>query len=61
MRDDWNHPCIFMWDSSNETDNTSELVPIINAVRPLDLSGRAWENSWGPPGQTIPVRHILTS
>ena len=56
MRDNWNHPCIFMWDSNNETDIASELVKIINAVRPLDLSGRAWDNSWGPPaGPNDPV------
>ena len=49
MRDNWNHPSVFMWDSSNETDNAKDLATIINAVRPLDLSGRVWENSWGPP------------
>jgi hypothetical protein len=49
MRDNWNHPCVFMWDANNEADKGRELVPVINAVRPLDLSGRAWENGWGPP------------
>ena len=50
MRDNWNHPCIFMWDSSNETSSRPEELPkVVNAVRPLDLSGRAWENSWSAP------------
>lgn len=48
MRDNWNHPCVFMWDSNNET-VSPELAKIINAVRGLDLSGRAWDNSWSPP------------
>jgi len=47
MRDNWNHPCIFMWDSNNET-VAKELVDIVNAVRPLDLSDRAWDNSFSP-------------
>jgi hypothetical protein len=48
MRDHWNHPCIFMWDSSNES-NWDKLPEIVTAVRPLDLSNRAWENSYSPP------------
>ena len=48
MRDNWNHPCVFMWDSSNET-TSPELVKIVKAVRGLDLSDRAWDNSWSPP------------
>ena len=48
MRDNWNHPSLFMWDSNNET-VWPELVKIVNTVRPLDLSGRAWDNSWSPP------------
>ncbi len=48
MRDNWNHPCVFMWDSNNET-VWPELVKIINTVRPLDLSDRTWDNGWGPP------------
>ncbi len=47
MGDNWNHPCIFMWDSNNES-RWPELVKIVNAVRPLDLSSRAWDNSWSP-------------
>jgi len=45
MRDLWNHPCVFMWDSSNET-KWDALTNIVNRVRPIDLSNRAWDNSW---------------
>ena len=48
MRDNWNHPCVFIWDSNNET-ISPELVKIVNAVRPLDLSDRAWDNGYSPP------------
>jgi len=48
MRDHWNHPCIFMWDASNES-NWDKLSGIINAVRPLDLSNRAWDFNDSPP------------
>lgn len=47
MRDNWNHPSVFMWDSNNET-TWNELVKIVNTVRPLDLSNRSWDNSWSP-------------
>lgn len=46
MRDNWNHPSVFMWDCNNETYWT-EFTNIINTVRTLDLSNRAWENGWG--------------
>jgi len=45
MRDLWNHPCVFMWDSSNET-SWGALAGIVNRVRSLDLSNRAWDNSY---------------
>ena len=32
MRDLWNHPCVFMWDSSNET-KWDALTGIVNRVR----------------------------
>ena len=55
MRDNWNHPSVAIWDAENES-----WLPgwdaIINKVRPLDLSGRAWENSYnGPAGPNDPV------
>ena len=44
-----------MWDANNET-VSPELVKIIDAVRSLDLSDRAWDNSWSPPaGPNDPV------
>ena len=48
MRDHWNHPCIFVWDSSNET-KWDKLPGIINTVRPLDLSHRAWDYNDSQP------------
>lgn len=47
MRDNWNHPCVFIWDANNES-KSPELVKVINAVRALDLSNRAWDNGWSP-------------
>lgn len=48
MQNNWNHPCVFMWDASNET-SAPELIKVIKAVRTLDLSDRAWENSYNYP------------
>jgi beta-galactosidase len=52
MQDRWNHPCVAIWDASNETvcnngktDETGEAVAI---VRSLDLSYRPWDNSYSP-------------
>ena len=54
MSDNWNHPCIFMWDSNNEC-SWEEFARIINAVRPLDLSNRAWDNGFcGPASPADP-------
>lgn len=50
LRDSWNHPSIFLWDATNESflpELTSKVLP---AVRSLDLSHRAWENSYNDPG-----------
>jgi hypothetical protein len=64
MRDLWNHPCVFMWDSSNET-KWDALVHIVNRVRPLDLSNRAWDNSWtataGPDDPTEAHPYLIGS
>jgi hypothetical protein len=63
MRDLWNHPCIFVWDASNET-NWEKLAGIINAVRPLDLSNRAWDfNDSKPagPGDVAEVHSYLVN
>lgn len=48
MRDRWNHPCVVIWDASNET-KSDQTGPAIQQVRSLDLSGRPWDNSYMPP------------
>ena len=45
MQERWNHPCVAIWDASNET--TTHVTGIaIGEVRKLDLSNRPWDNSW---------------
>lgn len=48
MRERWNHPCVVIWDSQNEslTDLTGKAISM---VRDLDLSNRPWDNGWGVP------------
>lgn len=48
MRERWNHPCVVVWDASNET-ASPEIAPAIHQVRGLDLSGRPWDNSYNEP------------
>ena len=50
MRDSWNHPSIVIWDATNESTLPEFASKIVPAVRPLDLSGRPWENSYNAPG-----------
>ncbi len=58
MRDNWNHPSVVVWDANNETKDDIFGAKIIPAVRGLDLSGRAWENSYNKPaGPNDPVEH----
>lgn len=58
MRDSWNHPSVAVWDANNETKDAVYGERIIPAVRPLDLSGRPWENSYNPPVSDIdPVEY----
>ena len=55
LRDNWNHPSVAIWDADNES-WLPGWADIINKVRPLDLSNRAWENSYnGPAGANDPV------
>jgi len=55
MRDNWNHPSVAFWDATNES-WLPQFAAIINSVRGLDLSNRAWENSYnGPAGPNDPV------
>lgn len=60
MRDNWNHPSVAIWDSSNETKAPTLGQKIIPMVRTLDLSNRPWENGWNPPaGPNDPIeRHL---
>jgi beta-galactosidase len=48
MTNAWNHPSVGWWDACNET-HADVLAEIIHAVRPLDLSGRGWDNGYNPP------------
>ena len=49
MRAHWNHPCVVIWDASNETFNkTDELANAVRQVRGLDLSNRPWDNGYSP-------------
>jgi Beta-galactosidase/beta-glucuronidase len=48
MRERWNHPSVVIWDAQNET-VTQETGIAIEMVRPLDLSGRPFENGWSRP------------
>jgi hypothetical protein len=58
MRDNWNHPSVAVWDANNETKDDLFGDKIIPAVRHLDLSDRAWENSYNKPaGPNDPVEH----
>jgi beta-galactosidase len=50
MQERWNHPCVVIWDASNETvsnhGRTDETWEAVSRVRHLDLSGRPWDNSY---------------
>ncbi len=48
MRERWNHPCVVIWDASNET-ISSETSPAVRQVRAMDLSNRPWDNSYSAP------------
>ena len=52
MQDRWNHPCVAIWDASNETvcndGKTDETGEAVTSVRSLDLSNRPWDNSYSP-------------
>ena len=47
MEERWNHPSVIIWDANNETLLTEPSIDsAIAKVRPLDLSGRSWDNSY---------------
>lgn len=50
LRDNWNHPSIVYWSASLESKLPEEQAGMmIESIRKLDLSNRAWGNSWNPP------------
>lgn len=58
MSDSWNHPSVAWWDINNETNEPADkpLTTLIRELRPLDLSGRAWDNGYNlPDGDDDPV------
>ncbi|MGD0580189.1 MAG: hypothetical protein ABSC08_14810, partial [Bryobacteraceae bacterium] len=56
MRDHWNHPSLAVWDASNEAHAEFLAEKVLPAVRPLDLSGRPWDNGYTlPTGPDDPV------
>ncbi len=50
MRERWNHPCLAVWDATNET-TSDETAAAVQKVRGLDMSNRPWDNSYMPPAQ----------
>lgn len=48
LRDQWNHPCVAIWDATNET-NSKKTADALMRVRDLDLSQRPWDNGYYPP------------
>lgn len=50
MQERWNHPCVVIWDATNET-SSPETAAAVRLVRGLDLSNRPWDNSYMPPEQ----------
>lgn len=58
MHDTWNHPSMAWWDINNETHEPADqpLTKLIRELRPIDLSGRAWDNGYNlPDGDNDPV------
>ena len=49
LREQWNHPCVVIWDAQNETTHDQVTAAALTAVRDLDLSCRPWDNGWGTP------------
>lgn len=50
LADSWNHPSIVYWNASEETAlPPAQSTVLVAELRKLDLSDRAWGNSWNPP------------
>jgi hypothetical protein len=62
VRERANHPCVFLWDLSNET-RSAKIAQAVEGLRPLDLQGRRWENGSGhngpPPDPRDPLEAHL--
>lgn len=48
LRNQWNHPCIAIWDACNET-RDPKTGDAFMRVRELDLSGRPWDDGYSLP------------
>jgi len=51
MRERWNHPCVVVWDSQNETWNQGIANEVVERVRGEDLSDRPWDVGWEDPAK----------
>ncbi|MFO7669720.1 MAG: glycoside hydrolase family 2 TIM barrel-domain containing protein [Bacteroidales bacterium] len=54
MRERWNHPCVVIWDSNNESVNDT-TGKALEMVRKMDLSNRPWDNGWAAPVRVTDV------
>jgi beta-galactosidase len=48
LRDQWNHPCVVIWDACNET-RSQKTGDAFTRVRGLDLSDRPWDDGYSRP------------
>jgi hypothetical protein len=48
MHERWNHPCVAIWDSCNET-LSPKTGAAFKQVRAMDLSNRPWDNGYSRP------------
>lgn len=62
IQEQWNHPCIVIWDASNETvshnGTTEQIAEAVKNVRLLDTSGRPWDNSYSDVRQPGDVMEL---
>ena len=50
LREQWNHPCVAIWDACNET-KSPKTGAALKEVRAMDLSSRPWDNGYSRPQQ----------
>lgn len=48
LREQWNHPCVVIWDACNET-RSCKTGDAFMRVRSLDLSNRPWDDGYSWP------------